>query len=92
MDNDLKHLELLLKAATSWTLFNKNPILYKVALNDYRYYKEKFKQKHRKSPDLIENVGSFELWKEVKHPYDGKVKYGFDLKVRNNWYNFSWNV
>lgn len=93
MKQDLNHLKFLLKSASSWNLYEKNPVLFKVAVNDYRYYKEKFRQKYGKSPEIVEdNQKTQQLWKYIKHPYDGKVKYGFKTKKQENWYNFCWNI
>lgn len=87
----IKHLKSLLKAASSMNLFETNPVLFKVAVNDYRYYKQKHLSIFKKI-DLIEDgIGAQTYWKEIKHPYDGKVKLGFDLKRRDYYYNLPWN-
>ena len=91
MENDLKHLKMLLRAASSWNLYNINPVLFKAAVNDYRYYKAKFIQKHNKSPEIVEDGSNAqETWRFIKHPYEGKTKIGFKIKVNNHWYNNPW--
>jgi hypothetical protein len=90
MDNEQsskEHLTALLKAASSLNLYNSNPVTFKVAVNDYRFYKQKHLVIYKKL-DLIEDgSGAQVLWKEIKHPFDGKVKMGFDLKKREHYYN-----
>lgn len=92
MKHELNHLKHLLRIASSMSLFAKNPVLFKVAVNDYRYYKSKFKQKHKKTPELVEDGSDAQIyWREIKHPYDGKVKYGLPKKKRQeHWYNCPW--
>lgn len=92
INSDEKHLEHLLKVASSMTLKQENPVRFKVAVNDYRYYKSKFKQKHKKSPKITEDgYGAQEYWKYIKHPYDGNVKYGLPKKRRqSDWHNIPW--
>lgn len=91
MDNDLKHLEYLQKVASSLNLFESNPVLFKVAVNDYRYYKAKFAAKHKQQPNIIENgLGGQVFWKQIQHPYDGKTKIGFKGKFIEHWENIPW--
>ena len=80
----------LQKAASSWNLFQKNPVVFKVAVNDYRFYKQKFLIRHKKQ--VIEDGLAAQIyWEEIKRPYEGKIKYGFNVKKQENWYNISWN-
>lgn len=91
MEDELKHLNYLFKAASSVNLFDNNPVTYCVAVNDYRYYRNKFRTKWTRK-HLFKLSKEPELWKSIKHPYDGKVKLGF--KSRGNikhWYNVPWN-
>jgi len=91
MESDLKHLEFLLKCASSLNLFENNNVTFKVAVNDYRYYKAKFAAKYKQQPKTIEDgLNAQAYWKDVKHPYDGKTKYGFKSKSSDFWLNFPW--
>jgi len=86
------HLQALFKAANSLNLFNKNPVLFKVAVNDYRYFKMLYKRKKIK-PSWVEPkvVGANIHWKDISKNYDGSTKYGFRLKPRFIWYNQPFN-
>jgi len=91
MKNDLNHLMYLQKAACSINLFNKNPVLFCVAVNDYRYYKSKFIIKYKKADLIIENnEWANKKWREVKHPYSGDVKYGYKARKQTDYYNTPW--
>lgn len=92
MEQDLKHLLFLLKAASSLNLFNNNGVLFKVAVNDYRFYKAKFQSKHGKQANIVEDGLEAQIyWKFVKTPYDGKSKLGFKTKTVEHHYNNSWS-
>lgn len=91
MKHDLIHVMFLQKAASSENLFKKNPILFCVAVNDYRYYKAKFIAKHKKADLIIEdNEWAKSKWREIKHPYAGKIKYGFKVRKQKDYYNIPW--
>lgn len=93
MQSDLNHLRFLLKASSSLNLFNRNNLLFCVALNDYRYYKVKFIKRYsaKSLENLIEDGLEAQIhWKSIKHPFDGKTKIGFKSNKQENWQNIAW--
>ena len=90
MKNSIEHLKSLYRTSTSENLLKRNPVGFKVSVNNYIYYKNKYKILHKDFPNIEEKLLIERKWKCVlkdKH-YNGKnfIK-GLSKKKRFIWMN-----